>query len=157
MIAALVALVTTLALSGPAPLKPIGPARADGPLATLAFPGPASVQVKPFTQATTRTRQCGVRIEGPGRKSQTITLIGEGETEAMTCGGIKAFGRLLLKDGKPRIALLYRTYSPNAAGQTWRFLVRQPAGWVEDDVTNMRLTALPEIATIGRLRRVLER
>jgi hypothetical protein len=157
MIAALIVLAGAWTMPGPSPLKAVGAMRADGPSATLTFPDRVSVRVKPFTQATTRTRQCGVRIEGPGARVQTMTLIGDGETEAMTCGGIKAFGRLMLRDGRQRIALLYRTYSPNVAGQTWTILLRQPSGWTDDTVTGRRLDDLPEMATVDRLRRALSR
>jgi hypothetical protein len=157
MIAALIALAGAWVQPSPSLLRPVGPARTDGPSTTLIFPDRVTVRVKPFTQATTRTQQCGVRIEEPGRRVQTVTLIGEGETEAITCGSVKAFGRLLLRDGRPRIAFLHRTFSPNAAGETWTILVRQPSGWNADTATGRRIAGLPEIATVDRLRRALNR
>ena len=90
--------------------KPFGHPTPDGRPATIVFPGLGAVTVIPQAQQTSRYRQCFVILREHGRPDQQLTLVGEGETEALTCTGIRAFGRVTGPGSMARIAFVY-TYS----------------------------------------------
>ena len=102
---------------------------------------------------------CGVTIEARDTPPAPLIAVGEGATEAVSCDGLEAAGTMPPgDDGAPRIALLYRTHSPNAAGITPVVLAKnlgEPRGWGIDDAMTARVSELPGRPTLGRLRQAL--
>jgi len=58
-------------------------------------------------------QSCGVKLQPVHGVTQSISLVGTGEREALTCGHIKAFGRVPAPRGAYRIAFIYQAFGPH--------------------------------------------
>lgn len=143
---------------GPPVSQATGQPRRDGPAATLRFAWLGAIKVEPLLQPTTRTAQCAVRLRPSRGAAQMVTTIGTGETEALSCGGVRAFGHLPAPRGIYRIGLLYRAYSPNTQVETLVILTRTATTpWRTDDRLADRLGDRAELRTLPDMRRWLTR
>jgi len=88
---------------------------------------------------------CGVQLD-----AQTLTTIGRGATEAVSCEGLADAGAL--PDG--RIGLIYHTASPNARSLTAVVLVRGGQAWRVDEAATERLQDLAP-ANLSAVRQAL--
>lgn len=92
------------------------------------------------------TYWCGVQLDG-----QTLTVIGVGATEAVSCDGLAAAGAV----SKGRIGLIYRTSSPNADSLTAVVLTPAGAAWTVDEDATERLEETSP-ATLTALRKAVD-
>ena len=93
------------------------------------------------------TYWCGVGVEG-----QALTVIGVGQTEAVSCDGVAEAGAL----PGGRIGLIYRTSSPNAESLTAVVLTKAGAAWAIDERATERLQAVSP-PTLAAMRRAVQR
>lgn len=123
----LAAALLTLALTA----APVSANPADGNSAiAVRRSGGGTVVVAPFTtdrKSGLSDAQCEVAIAG-----QTLTVIGEGETEAYTCIGLVDAGPLPPRAAQERIGLIYDVASPNASFRTAAILVETSGTWTID-------------------------
>jgi hypothetical protein len=133
---------------------PAVPATNDGPGALLSIPHMAPVHIQPLRAPGRRAMECRVRLKPANGPAQQISLIGTGETEALSCQGIKAFGTVDRKAPYWRIAFIYRTSSPNYSSLTPVILyrTRQSPQWRIDDALGQKLGERPQLDTIARMR-----
>ena len=72
--------------------------------------------------------QCAVDADG-----RRLATVGVGATEQYTCTGLVAAGAMPLKNGAPRIGLIYEVESPNASFRTAVVLEQASGAWRVDD------------------------
>lgn len=143
----------------PPPPSPVGALIADGKSARLTFPGIGIVAIVPLVQRTTATPRCVVRIVPEHGPAQVVTTIGTDDTEALSCGGVRAFGRLPAPAGRYRVGLIYRAFSPNTTVSAPVILTRtlRDPRWRNDDDLANRLTLPDGLDTIPQIRAYLAR
>jgi hypothetical protein len=135
---------------------PTGDERADGPSATLSFPGRGPVTVRPLRVEGERRAKCLVELIAPGGATQRLITIGEGETETLGCTGINAFGAVPAPPGTARIAILYDAFSPNAEVLAPVVLEAEASGaWRVNDELAQRLSEGGRLDSIAAVRRAL--
>lgn len=111
----------------------------------------------PGRSEAVNTTWCGLVVQAAGRADQGVVVIGAGPTEALSCDGLKDAGPLPPSGGSPRIGLVYKTSSPNAAGLTPSVLVWERASgqWRQDERATDRLSGLAGAPTLDRMRAAL--
>jgi hypothetical protein len=142
------------------PLKPDGGPRtvALGPAETIEIQ-PLRFAPLPGHSVALNTTWCGVVLREAAAAAQGVVTIGTGITDALSCGHLLEAGALPASDGSSRLGLIYRTASPNASVTTPIVLARpgQGAPWVVDTALSQRLTLLPGVASLARMRQALQR
>ena len=135
----------------PTPTPAVSP-RAASLVIDLA-PG-SRVALLPIEESRDRATACIVELRSDRAEAQRLTVIGEGETEAISCDGLIAAGRVSAPAGRQRIALLYRAHSPNADVVQPVILTREgPAGrWSTDDGLAQRISEKAELRSIPAIR-----
>ena len=105
------------------------------------------------------TTWCGMVLRDARRPPVGLVTIGKGFTEALTCIGLSEAGTVPSLGDVARIALVYRTASPNAAGSTPVILIRDPSShvWSIDTALSQQLAEDAEPATLASIRRALSR
>ena len=117
----------------------------------IIFPDKSLVDLQSMEVQLADKVGCAVALSQDGGPAQTIITIGEGETEVLTCGKLKAAGHVPSALGAQRIALLYETYAPHAEvlqpvilersgkGATWELNAQLAQKIGEDgDLTSIR-------------------
>lgn len=104
-------------------------------------------------------RGCAVDLAAGRSPAQRLVLIGEGYTEAVSCGRLLAFGRLPSPRGTWRIGFLYRAYSPNATVTQPVVIRRDAAGgrWTVDDELSQAISERGQLVSIPAIRAWLRR
>lgn len=145
-------------VSAPAPPGVLSPV-IDGPSADINFPGLGRVKVQPLHIANGNLSRCMVDLSLPGEPSQRLTVIGEGGSEALSCGHVIAFGRLPAPSGMFRLGFLYDASSPNAAVLQPVILYRgvKSSRWILDDALSQLIGEQPKVDTISAMRAWLAR
>ena len=112
---------------------------------------------QPGLSQAVATSWCGITLSRPHVSSQAVITIGAGVTQALSCDGIADIGSASSKRGPARIALVYRTRSPNAAALTPVIVSLLPNGgiWQVDEVLSDKAGQLPGSISLSRLRRFL--
>lgn len=103
---------------------------------------------------------CGVRIEGSDGQAQSLVLVGTGVTEALSCSGIQAVGRVPAASGTENIAFIYKGRSPNTDGVITAIVIERalPAGrWAVDEDLSYKLDENGQLTTIPAIRAWLAR
>ncbi len=100
---------------------------------------------------------CGAVLRDPPRPPIALVTIGKDFTEALSCAGLSAAETMPPSGAAARIALLYRTASPNASGTTAIILVQDPStqAWSVDAALSQRLADSAEPTTMAAIRRAL--
>ena len=84
---------------------------------TVRFDGIGEVAVTPVKYELPDTQgvffRCGLFLQREGAAGQALVTIGIGETEALSCGGLRDIGGLSAADGKKMIGAIYGIRSPN--------------------------------------------
>ena len=134
-------------------LKPIGK-----PL-TISFPDAAEVTLHPSEVQLGEKVGCAVTLREGKVADQTIVTIGENETEALTCGRLKASGAVSATPPMQRIALLYEAYGPHATVLQPVILHRTGRGapWQADDALAQTISEDGSLNSIPAIRRWLGR
>lgn len=132
---------------------------ADGRPATIAIGGFGTVTVAPLRTIRDGAARCAVDLTIAHGATQRLVLIGEGETEALICDGILAFGAVPAPDATARIAFLYRGHSPNAKSLSPVFVSRALSGgaWTTDDELGQKIGEHGKLDTIPKIRAELKR
>lgn len=117
------------------------------------------VTLVPSEEARDRSTVCVVELQSEAQQPQRLTVIGEGETEAISCDGMIAAGRVPGPAGADRIALLYRAHSPNAQVIQPIILTRtaRAVEWHTDDKLAQRISEEAGLETIPAIRAWLRR
>lgn len=142
----------------PTPLSVTSPSAGEAPV-VIDFDASTRVTLVPSEEARDRSTACVVELQSKAQRSQRLTVIGEGETEAISCDGLIAAGRVPGPEGSERIALLYRAHSPNAQVIQPIILTRsaRAAEWQTDDKLAQRISEEAGLETIPAIRAWLRR
>lgn len=147
-------------LPTPAPMpSPVAsPSQTEAPV-VIDFDASTRVTLVPSEEARDRSTACVVELQSESQQPQHLTVIGEGETEAISCDGLSAAGRVPGTAGTDRIALLYRAHSPNAQVIEPIILTRtaRAAEWQTDDKLAQRISEETGLQTIPAIRAWLRR
>lgn len=152
---------------GPEVASPISPSssivpmsdKPDGPSAVLHFTGKEPVTVQPVALAD-EPAKCAVLLTAGTNPVQRVMTIGEGETEALTCGHVLAFGRVPAPAGTDRIALLYDSYGGPNAEVLQPVILERSAGqnrWAFNDALAQSIGEDGSLTTIPAIRTYLTR
>lgn len=140
------------------PLSVTSPSAGEAPV-VIDFDASTRVTLVPSEEARDRSTACVVELQSESQQPQHLTVIGEGETEAISCDGLIAAGRVPGTAGTDRIALLYRAHSPNAQVIQPIILTRsaRAAEWQTDDKLAQRISEEAGLQTIPAIRDWLRR
>lgn len=131
----------------------------DGRSLTIAIARLGAVTVTPLSFLDGHAK-CAVDLRIDDGPAQRVVVIGEGETEALTCDKIIAVGDVPAPVGTARIAFLYRASSIHASVLQPVFLVHPLHGggaWTSDDALAQSVGENGELETIPRIRAYLDR
>ena len=140
------------AIPSPRALKPAGKAL------TIEFSGESFVVLRPYELQIVGKVGCAITLSQDGVRDQMVVAIGEGETEALTCGELKAAGRVPAPSGMERIALFYKTYALHAEVLQPVILSRptSSAVWLVDDALAQQISEDESLKTIPLVRQWLK-
>lgn len=146
----------------PTPMPTPSPVASPSPGAAaiaIDFDATTRVTLVPSEEARDRSTVCVVELQSAAQHPQRLTVIGEGETEAISCDGLIAAGRVPGPAGADRIALLYRAHSPNAEVIQPIILTRtaREADWHTDDKLAQRISEEAGLETVPAIRAWLRR
>lgn len=129
-----------------------------GKAVPVRFDSGVTVSVQEVAVKADGNARCAVRLTEAGSAPQTIVTIGAGETEALTCGSLKALGRVPAPPGMQRIAFLYEAFGPHSTVLQPVILFRSAPGanWTSDDALAQRIGEDGSLVTIPAIRRFLE-
>lgn len=151
---------TSVVLDVPTALPPVAsrtppePTMPVGKPLTISFSVRATVHLHPGKAQQDGKSICTLGIEQSGLTRQDLVTIGEGDTEALTCGKLVAAGRIPAPKAIQRIALLYEAYGPQETILQPVILARaySTAPWKTDDKLAQRIGEDARLATIPAIR-----
>lgn len=161
-----ITLVAGLALAACTPgagsqsLEPAGTGtfpRTAGKALTIRLADGQSVLLQPGEAKPGVRVTCTLTISEAGRPDQRIVTIGEGDTEALTCGRLKAAGQVPAPAPMQRIALLYEAFGPHATVLQPVILYRSATGqaWQLDDALAQTIGENGTLNSVAAVRRWL--
>jgi hypothetical protein len=152
---------TSLVLDVPAALPPFAgrtpsvPTVPVGKSLTISFSVRTTVHLHPGKAKQDGKSVCTLGIEQSGLTRQDLVTVGQGDTEALTCGKLVAAGRIPAPKTIQRIALLYEVYGPHETILQPVILMRAGSTmlWETDDVLAQRIGEDAQLVTIPAIRR----
>lgn len=105
------------------------------------------------------TTWCGLVFEpSAGEEEQGVVAVGQGFTEAVSCGGLAEAAAMPSTHTALRIGLRYRASSPHASSVEPVVVVRNKSGnWHVDNEVAERLSNVPGEVTIWRMEKLLSK